>query len=80
MVLPVETSLMLQTTAKDFGLYPHHIVKIKSYPDKAHIRHVISFSLAYDEALSFDDFCIYDQQSVHSLQYKALLKDFFKIF
>ncbi len=80
MVLPVETSLMLQTTAKDFGLYPHHIVKIKSYPDKAHIRHVISFSLSDDEALSFSDFCIYDQQSVHSLQYKALLKDFFKIF
>ncbi|HEX7365724.1 MAG TPA: methyltransferase [Pelobium sp.] len=80
LVLPIEISLMLQTTARDFGLYPIHCIKIKSYPDKAHIRHIISFSKKQNSELVFDDFCIYDSQNIHSLQYKAALKDFFTIF
>lgn len=80
LVLPVEISLMLQTTAKDFGLYPKHCIKIKSYPDKAHIRHIITFTRNSENKLSFDDFCIYASQGEHSLQYKTTLKDFFTIF
>ncbi|WP_237739833.1 tRNA1(Val) (adenine(37)-N6)-methyltransferase [Pedobacter arcticus] len=80
LVLPVEISLMLQTTAKDFGLYPKHCIKIKSYPDKAHIRHIITFTRNSNNELLFDDFCIYASQGEHSLQYKATLKDFFTIF
>lgn len=80
LVLPVDISLMLQNTAQDFGLFAKHCIKIKSYPDKAHIRHIISFSKQQAEELHFQEFCIYETQGVHSLQYKALLKDFFKIF
>lgn len=80
LVLPVEISLMLQTTGRDFGLFPKHCIKIKSYPDKAHIRHIISFSKDSSKSVVFEDFCIYDDVRVHSLQYKAALKDFFKIF
>jgi len=80
LVLPVEISLMLQTTGKDFGLYPKHCIKIKSYPDKAHIRHIISFCKDSNKELVFEEFCIYDAVRVHSLQYKAILKDFFKNF
>lgn len=80
LVLPVDISLMLQTTAKDFGLFPQHCIKVKSYPDKAHIRHIIKFTRQNKHELQFNDFCIYDDVGVHSLQYKATLKDFFKIF
>lgn len=80
LVLPVEISLMLQTTAKDFGLYPQHCIKIKSYPDKAHIRHIIKFTRQPSTQPEFSEFCIYDDVRVHSLQYKATLKNFFKIF
>nr|WP_294900182.1 methyltransferase [uncultured Pedobacter sp.] len=80
LVLPVEISLMLQITGKDFGLFPKQCIKIKSYPDKAHIRHIISFSKDGSKDVVFEDFCIYDDVRVHSLQYKAALKDFFKIF
>ena len=80
LILPVEISLMLQTTSKDFGLFAKHCIKIKSYPDKAHIRHIISFTKNSANQLLFEDFCIYDEVRVHSLQYKAALKDFFTIF
>lgn len=80
LVLPVDISLMLQTTAKDFGLFPKRCIKIKSYPDKAHIRHIISFSKQVSSPLFFEDFCIYETVGVHTLQYKTTLKDFFKIF
>ncbi len=80
LVLPVDISLMLQTTAKDFGLHPKHCIKIKSYPDKAHIRHIITFTKQASSKIDFDDFCIYDDVKVHSLQYKATLKNFFTIF
>lgn len=80
LVLPIEISLMLQTTARDFGLYPIHCIKIKSYADKAHIRHIISFNKNPTNELVFDEFCIYDTQNVHSLQYRAAMKDFFTIF
>ncbi len=80
LVLPVEISLMLQTTSKDFGLYPKHCIKIKSYPDKAHIRHIITFNRNSANELIFEDFCIYASQGEHSLHYKATLKDFFTIY
>ncbi|MFC5283842.1 tRNA1(Val) (adenine(37)-N6)-methyltransferase [Pedobacter alpinus] len=80
LVLPVDISLMLQNTAQDYGLYANNCIKINSYPDKAHIRHIISFSKQQKEQLDFQEFCIYESQGIHSLQYKTLLKDFFKIF
>ncbi len=80
LVLPVDISLMLQNTAKDYGLYAKHCMKIKSYPHSAHIRHVIRFSRTEVDELKFGEFCIYESQGEHSLAYKALLKDYFKIF
>lgn len=80
LILPVDISLMLQTTAKDFGLYAKHCIKIKSYVSKAHIRHIITFTRDSENHVFFEDFCIYDDVRVHSLQYKAVLKDFFTIF
>ncbi|MBD3749123.1 MAG: methyltransferase [Sphingobacteriales bacterium] len=79
-IVPVDISLMLQELAPDFHLFPHHCYKIRSYPDKATIRHIISFSKKNDPVLEFKDFCIYAQQGVHSMQYKLALKDFFTIF
>ncbi|MBK0382986.1 methyltransferase [Pedobacter sp. SD-b] len=80
LIVPVDISLMLQNLAPSFGLKPVKCVKIKSYPDKAHIRHIISFSNTNNRELKFEDFCIYASPGVYSLQYQALLKNFFKIF
>jgi tRNA1Val (adenine37-N6)-methyltransferase len=72
--------LMLQNIAPSYHLFPEHCIKIKSYPDKAHIRHIISFSDKKPSELIFEDFCIYASQGIYSLQYQALLKNFFTIF
>lgn len=79
-IVPVDISLMLQELAPDYHLYPQHCYKIRSYPDKATIRHIISFSKSNNQDLEFKDFSIYAQQGVHSMQYRAALKDFFTIF
>ena len=79
-IVPVDISLFLQNTAPDYGLYAKNCIKIKSYQDKAHIRHIISFSKQKLSDLNFQEFYIYESPGVHSLQYKAALKNFFKIF
>ncbi|MEO6160636.1 MAG: methyltransferase [Pelobium sp.] len=80
LVVPVDISLMLQNLAVDYSIYPIQCIKIKSYEDKATIRHIISFSKRHVEEIAFKDFFIYQEQGVHSIQYKSVLKDFFKIF
>lgn len=79
-IVPVDISLMLQNIAPSYHLYPVNCLKIKSYTDKANIRHIISFSDKKLLELNFEDFCIYSSQGVYSLQYQALLKNFFTIF
>jgi tRNA1Val (adenine37-N6)-methyltransferase len=80
LIVPIDISLMLQNIAPSYHLFPEHCIKIKSYPDKAHIRHIISFSDKKPSELIFEDFCIYASQGIYSLQYQALLKNFFTIF
>ena len=80
LIVPVDVSLMLQNIAIDFNLHLKRCIKIKSYEDTATIRHIISLTNIKPEEVIFDDFCIYAEQSVHSLAYKAALKDFFTIF
>ena len=80
LVVPVEVSLMLQNVAPDFNIFPVKCLKIKSYPDKATIRHVISLGKVPAISVEFKEFCIYEEQGVHSWQYKAVLKNFFNIF
>lgn len=80
LVVPVDISLMLQNLAVDYHIYPTRCIKIRSYQDKATIRHIISFSKRLVDQTEFSDFVIYEEQGVHSIQYKSVLKDFFKIF
>jgi tRNA1Val (adenine37-N6)-methyltransferase len=79
-ISPVEISLMLQELAPDFSLYPQSCYKIRSYPDKATIRHILSFGRMKNVDLIFKDFCIYAEQGIHSMEYRSVLKDFFTIF
>ncbi|TKB96057.1 tRNA1(Val) (adenine(37)-N6)-methyltransferase [Pedobacter cryophilus] len=80
LIVPVDISLMLQNLASDFKLHVKKCIKIRSYEDKATIRHIISFSKQELPEVCFHDFCIYEGQGVHSLAYKTVLKDFFIIF
>lgn len=80
LIVPVDISLMLQNLAPDFQLKAFNCVKIKSQENKAHIRHIISFSRSQMKEIAFSEFCIYEEQGVHSMAYKAALKDFFTIF
>nr|MBC7613647.1 methyltransferase [Pseudopedobacter sp.] len=79
-IVPVEISLMLQELAPDFSLYPNECYKIRSFADKATIRHIISFSKNKNADLVFNDFCIYAKQGIHSPEYISALKNFFTIF
>jgi len=80
LIVPVDISLMLQNLAFDFQLHAFHCIKIKSQENKAHIRHIISFSRTQMQEITFQEFCIYEDQRIHSIEYKAALKDFFTIF
>jgi tRNA1Val (adenine37-N6)-methyltransferase len=80
LIVPVDVSLMLQNIAKDFDLCIKRCVKIRSYENTSIIRHIISLTNIETAEVITDDFCIYAQRSIHSLAYKAALKDFFTIF
>ena len=80
LIVPVDISLMLQNLASDFQLHAFNCIKIKSQEGKAHIRHIISFSRTQMQEITFQEFCIYQEQGIHSVEYKAALKDFFTIF
>lgn len=80
LIVPVDISLLLQNIAPDFQLHAYHCIKVKSYLNKAHIRHIISFSRTQMQEITFQEFCIYEEQGIHSVEYKAALKDFFTIF
>lgn len=80
LIVPVDISLMLQNLASDFNLYIKRCIKIRSYEDKAAIRHILSLSKQEVNEVSIQDFCIYAEIGVHTIAYKTILKDFFTIF
>jgi tRNA1Val (adenine37-N6)-methyltransferase len=81
MVLPLDISQMLQNIAGSYQLYLIKCVEIKSFDTKAPFRHVVSFSRKnHLENITKETFCIYEAEGIHSLPYKKLLKNFFKIF
>lgn len=80
LIVPVDISLMLQNLARDFNLHVKRCIKIRSYEDKAAIRHILSLSKQEVKQVSFQDFCIYAEIGVHTMAYKTVLKDFFTIF
>jgi tRNA1Val (adenine37-N6)-methyltransferase len=56
-------------------------VELKSFEDKAPFRHIISFMKCdKPQEVKKEAFCIYQTEGVHSLAYRALLKNFFIIF
>jgi tRNA1Val (adenine37-N6)-methyltransferase len=80
LIVPVDISLMLQNLANDFNLYVKRCIKIRSYEDKAAIRHILSLSKQKVKEVNFQDFCIYAEIGVHTIAYKTVLKNFFTIF
>jgi tRNA1Val (adenine37-N6)-methyltransferase len=80
LIVPVDVSIMLQNIAADYKLFPNRCIDIRSYEDKAIIRHIICLSRQKVKEVVFQDFCIYKEQGIHSITYKAALKDFFTIF
>ena len=80
LIVPIDVSLLLQNLALDFKLYTKRCIKVRSYEKKAAIRHIVSLSKQKVEEIIFHDFCIYSEIGIHSIAYKAALKDFFTIF
>jgi len=80
LIVPVDVSMMLQNIASDYNLFVKRIINIKSFENKATIRHVISLKNVKTANVVSEDFCIYANQGVHSLAYKAALKNFFTIY
>lgn len=80
LIVPLDVSIMLQNIASDYHLFLKRIIEIRSFQNTAVIRHLISLNNVKTEEIISDDFCIYADKGIHSLAYKAALKNFFTIF
>ena len=81
MVLPLDISLTIQNFAGSYQLYLIKCVEIKSFETKSPFRQILSFSKNKNlGTVVRETFCIYETEGIHSLAYKTLLKNFFKIF
>ncbi|WCT10496.1 tRNA1(Val) (adenine(37)-N6)-methyltransferase [Mucilaginibacter jinjuensis] len=79
LILPVTTSGVVQAIAKNYGLYLHTQIDIKSYPQSEPHRHIVAFSL-HELPVTVTDFTIYAEPKKYTAQYESALKDFFTIF
>jgi tRNA1Val (adenine37-N6)-methyltransferase len=79
LILPVNTSLIVQEIAKAHKLHLRTQINVNSYPKSEPHRHIIAFSLT-ETFTSISDFTIYEEPKKYTAQYGAALKDFFTIF
>jgi tRNA1Val (adenine37-N6)-methyltransferase len=79
LILPINTSLVVQEISKGYELYLHEQINVNSYPQAEPHRHIIAFSLI-ESSTSISDFTIYKEPKKYTTQYEAALKDFFTIF
>lgn len=79
MILPLQTSALVQDLAHNKDLYLNQVINIHSYTDSAAHRQIIS--LSRNKTISNENrFVIYDELKKYSEGYVAALKDFFTIF
>jgi len=79
LISPIETAELVEALATKLGLYLQDVTEIKSYPDSAPHRQILTFGLS-QTTLWGSELVIYDAPKVYSMQYEMALKDFFTIF
>lgn len=77
LILPVkQAGLITGGMCREYGLYLKSEVSVRSDSSKPVIRKIICLGGTETPVLR-EEFCIYDQQGIHSNEYQLLLKDFF---
>jgi tRNA1Val (adenine37-N6)-methyltransferase len=79
LIMPLDTAELVKNIAQQNNLYLQKTISIKSYPDSKPHREILVFSLD-DAKESNEEFIIYQQEKVYSVNYKKALSDFFTIF
>lgn len=79
LILPVNTSEVVQNIAANYRLHLHSQINISSYPHSEPHRHIVALSL-HDSPTINSDFTIYEEPKKYTAQYESALKDFFTIF
>jgi tRNA1Val (adenine37-N6)-methyltransferase len=79
LILPINTSEVVQVIAATYGLHLHAKINVKSYPQSEAHRYIVAFSISESPVIAAD-FTIYEEPKRYTTQYEAALKDFFTIF
>ncbi len=79
LVLPLNTAHLVKTMATEFGLNVSSTIHISSFKHKATHREIVVLSSEADIEVE-QEFVIYENEGVHSEQYRNALKEFFTIF
>lgn len=75
-ILPVKQAEDLIKKGEGRGLFPQHIIKVRSDNTKNAFRKIVC--LAREEKITFEeDFVIYENEKKYTKAYEILLKDFF---
>jgi len=77
LILPVkQADLITADLCSEYGLHLEIEISVRSDSRKPVIRKIICLGRT-ETPVSYEAFCIYDQQGIHSKDYQQLLKDFF---
>jgi tRNA1Val (adenine37-N6)-methyltransferase len=76
-ILPTTESRKFIEIAFDFNLFPTTVIHIKSTPEHAVIRHVLTFSFEQPEKISETTYCIKNSDFSFSEAYQQLTRDFY---
>lgn len=79
LVLPLQTSALVQKLAEDNGLSVNRTISISSYPDSPPHREILVLSTQKNSKL-FTHFTIYSLPKEYTPEYREKLKDFLLIF
>ena len=79
LVLPLQTSALVQKVAADNGLNVNKLISISSYPHSPAHREILVLSAQKNTKL-FNHFTIYSSPKQYTAEYQKKLKDFLLIF
>ncbi|MGV8878703.1 MAG: tRNA1(Val) (adenine(37)-N6)-methyltransferase [Sphingobacteriaceae bacterium] len=80
LIVPSEIAHQIIDLAVKNGLYLQRQIKVLSFPNSKPHREICSFGLQPVTSIALAELVIYQQPKTYSMDYTALLKDFFIIF
>ncbi|MDB5127199.1 methyltransferase [Mucilaginibacter sp.] len=79
LILPLATAALIKDLLPKYQLHLQKIISIRSFADSAPHREIITFGKEQKGILE-EEFVIYDEPKIYSLEYQVALADFLTIF